>query len=93
MYSIYVYYRIDPRHIDAAETPIRAMMARLTCRFGVTAQLLKKRDEPLLWMETYEGITDATSFERELSKVADEYDVDVFLDGERHVECFLVDVT
>lgn len=92
MYKVYVYYRIAPHHADAAETPIRAMMARLACRTGVTAQLLKKRDEPLLWMETYEGITDATPFERELSKAADEYDIGVFLDGERHVECFHSDV-
>ncbi|MEQ1591768.1 MAG: DUF4936 family protein [Thiobacillaceae bacterium] len=93
MYNVYVYYRLDPCHADAAETPIRTMMARLACRFGVTAQLLKKRDEPLLWMETYAGIADPASFERDLSKVADEYDVGIFLDGERHVECFHSEVT
>jgi hypothetical protein len=89
VYCVYVYYRVDARHADAAETPIRAMMARLMCRAGVTAQLLKKRDEPLLWMEAYSGIVDADAFLRELASVADEYDVTMFIDGKRHIECFM----
>jgi hypothetical protein len=89
LYSVYVYYRIDARHIDAAETPIRAMQARLACRSGVAAQLLKKRDEPLLWMEAYSGIADADPFLHELAALADAYDVAMFIDGKRHVECFV----
>lgn len=91
MFNVYVYYRLDPRHAEEAETPIRAMMARVCCQCAVTAQLLKKRDEPLLWMESYIGVADAESFLRELSSVAGEYDVGIFLDGERHVECFSED--
>ena len=91
MFNVYVYYRLDPRHADEAETLIRALMAQMTCRAGVTSQLLKKCDEPLLWMESYSGITDAENFLRELSSVADEYDVGIFLNGERHVECFRSD--
>lgn len=85
---MYVYYRLYPRHADDAEPPIRALMAGLTCRCAVSSRLLKKRDEPLLWMETYEGVIDPDAFERELARGADEYDVGVFIDGERHVECF-----
>ena len=88
MFNVYVYYRLDPRHVDEAETPIRALIARLICRTGVTAQLLKKCDEPLLWMESYAGIVDKEVFLRELSRLADEYDVGVFIDGKRHLECF-----
>lgn len=91
MFNVYVYYRVDARHEAAAELPVRAMMARMTCRAGVTAQLLKKRDDPLLWMESYLGIADAEIFLRELSSVADEYDIGIFLNGERHVECFCGD--
>ena len=91
MYKVYVYYRLEPRHAGEAETPIRALMARITCRAGVTAQLLKKCDEPLLWMESYAGIADKEAFLLELSSLADEYDVSVFIDGERHLECFHCD--
>jgi len=90
MFNVYVYYRLDPNHADVAETSIHALMARMACR-GVTAQLLKKYDEPLLWMESYTGITDAEIFLRELASVAAEYDVGIFLNGERHVECFCSD--
>ena len=93
MFNVYVYYRLDPLHADNAETPIRALMARLACLTGASAQLQKKRDEPLLWMETYAGVTDPDAFERELSRGVDEYDVEVFIDGERHIECFQCDET
>ena len=93
MFSVYVYYRIDPCHADAAETPIRAMQTQLACRTGATAQLLKKRGAPLLWMEIYTDISDAEAFLDELSNATNEYDVGVFLDGERHVECFHADAS
>ena len=85
---MYVYYRLDPRHADEAETSIRALMASLACRCAVTARLQKKRADPLLWMETYEGVTDPDAFTRELARGEDDYDVGVFIDGERHLECF-----
>ena len=91
MYKVYVYYRVDPRHADAAGMPIRALMARLTCRTGASAQLLKKCDEALLWMESYDGIADRKNFLRELAAITEEYDVGMFIDGERHVECFFDD--
>ncbi len=90
---MYVYYRLDPRGADEAETPIRALMASLACRYAVTMRLQKKYGEPLLWMESYEGVTDPDTFERELARGVDEYDVSVFIHGERHVECFQCDET
>jgi len=93
VFSVYVYYRIDPRHADTTETPIRAMQTQLAYRTGATAQLLKKCGAPLLWMEIYTGISDAEAFLRELSNVTDESDVGVYLDGERHVECFHADAS
>ncbi len=84
----YVYYRIAPCHAADAEAPIRAMLTRLACRFGVNTNLLKKCDEPLLWMEVYANVADTAGFERELDRAADEYDVSMLIDGQRHVECF-----
>ena len=91
MFNVYVYYRIDPRRAGEAETPIRALMLQLTCRCAVSARLLKKRDDPLLWMESYAGVVDPDTFTRELVRAADEYDVGVFIAGDRHVECFQSD--
>ena len=91
MFTTYVYYRLDPRTVDEAETPIRALMAWLACRTGASTQLLKKRDETLLWMEVYTGIADAGTFERALHNAADEFDIDIFIDGIRQIECFHCD--
>ncbi len=88
MFNVYVYYRLDPRHADDAEKPIRALMARLACQCTVSTQLLKKRGEPRLWMEAYEGVLDPDAFERELTRGVDEYDVGIFIEGKRHLECF-----
>jgi len=93
MFNVYVYYRLDPRHADDAETQIRALMASVCCRCAVTTQLQKKRGEPMLWMESYAGITDPDAFSRELTRAVDEFDVNVFIDGERHLECFHCDET
>lgn len=91
MFSVYVYYRLDPSHADEAEAPVRAMMARVCCKCSVTAQLLKKRDEPLLWMESYAGVSDPDAFTRELARGVDEFNVGLFVYGERHLECFHAD--
>ncbi len=71
------------------ETAIRSMMSRLACRSGVSGRLLKKRDEPRLWMETYADVADTVRFEHLLRQAVDEYDVEMFIDGKRCTECFL----
>lgn len=89
--NYYIYYRVSPNNADEAETLVRSMQARLACRSGIAGRLLKKRDEPGLWMEVYEDIAEPERFERLLDQTADEFDLAMFLDGPRHTECFLGD--
>lgn len=65
------------------------MMSRLACRSGIAGQLLKKRDEARLWMEVYAGVADVDGFEHLLRQAVDEFDVEMFVDGKRCVECFV----
>ncbi len=88
LYTFCVWYRVTDDSPDT-ELLVRRMLARLACRTGVEAQLLRKRDEPRLWMELYLGVADPSAFARALAQAADEYDVDMFLAGSRQVECFL----
>jgi hypothetical protein len=67
------------------------MMARLACRSGVAGQLLKKQDEPRLWMEVYRDVADPAGFQRLMAQKADEYDLGMFIDGARRVEVFRED--
>ncbi len=68
---------------------IRGMMARLACRSGVGGRLIRKRDEPGLWMEIYADVADPARFEPLLRQAVDEFDVEMFIDGTRRTECFL----
>ena len=86
----YVWYRIDGEP-EACELAVRGMMARLGCRTGVRGQLLKKRDEPRLWMEVYPEVAEAEAFALRLAQAVDEFDIGMFVDGPRHTECFLAD--
>jgi hypothetical protein len=86
--SLFIYYRITERDRSEAEALVRAMQARVACRSGVAARLLKKHDEPGLWMETYEPIIDVVGFRRLLGQLEDEYDLAMFIDGVRHYEVF-----
>ncbi len=91
MYHYYIYYRVAEHNADEAELLIRSMQARLACRSGINGRLLKKRDEPGLWMEIYEKVADPQAFERLLSQAVDEFDIALFMDGARHQECFIGD--
>jgi hypothetical protein len=84
----YIYYRVSANHAHEAETLVRSMQARLACRSGVAGRLLKKRGEPGLWMEVYEGVAEPERFERLLDQAVDEFDLGMFVDGARHIECF-----
>ena len=86
-FSYFVWYRVRADERET-ETVIRHMMARLACRSGVAGRLLKKREEPRLWMEVYEGVGDPVGFERLLAQAVAEFDVEMFCDDSRHGECF-----
>ncbi|MCS6787161.1 MAG: DUF4936 family protein [Thiobacillaceae bacterium] len=86
-YTYCIWYRVSDDGPDT-ERLVRAHMARLACRAGVTARLLKKRDEPRLWMELYEGVTDPARFEAAERATVAAYDIDLLIEGARRIECF-----
>lgn len=87
MLHYYIYYRV---HSDDAETEqlIRGMQARMGCRSGHYGHLLKRRDDPLTWMEIYEHVSDSAAFELQLARAVAEFDVEMFINGSRVTECF-----
>jgi hypothetical protein len=67
--NYYVYYRVLPTHAAAAKTALALILAQLEERTGVTGRLLQRQNEPLLWMEIYEGVRDGRAFERALEEL------------------------
>ena len=89
-FSYYIYYRIEPAKAAACEARTRELLGSVREATGIAGRLLKKRGEPNLWMEVYEGIADDAKFEWELADAAGRLEVQEFLlpGTARYVECF-----
>jgi hypothetical protein len=90
--AYYVYYRVAPGVDTHARDRVRAAQAEVTAALGIAARLLTKRDEAELWMEVYEGITDADVFERALAASAERHELAMLArpGTVRKVECFVI---
>ncbi|MEW5769176.1 MAG: DUF4936 family protein [Pseudomonadota bacterium] len=88
--DFFVWYRVERDDADT-ERAVRGMMARLACRSGIPGQLLRKHGEPRLWMEVYRDVADPDAFTRLMAQKVDEFDLGMFIDGERRVEAFQPD--
>ena len=89
-FSYYIYYRVQPEKAAACEPVVRELLASVRTATGITGRLLKKRGEPNLWMEVYEGVKDDAKFEWELADAAGRLKIQDFLlpGSGRYVECF-----
>jgi len=90
--NFYIYYRVEPAGAAALEARIHEMQTALRNQTGIAGRLLKKRDEPLLWMEVYENVAETESFEDALTRIVEEYRIRQFLEpgSQRHTECFAI---
>lgn len=90
MWHYYIYYRVDAIDTLTLEPLVGSMQARLECRTKVAGRLLKQRENSLLWMETYENVSEPARFESALDEVVAQFEIEMFLAaGSRRVmECF-----
>jgi hypothetical protein len=86
----YIYYRVAREHARALEPRVRALQAALAAETGISGRLMKRRGEPLLWREVYEGVEDARGFERVLERLVREHGIGDALQAgsQRRTECF-----
>lgn len=89
-YHYYIYYRVQPAHAEACAAKTNELLAALKKATGVAGRMLKKRDEPNLWMEIYEGVADDAKFEWELAEAVARLKIQEMLQEHttRHIECF-----
>ena len=69
-YSYFIYYRVAPEHAQNCEVRVLQLFGVVKQTTTVAGRLLKKRTEPLLWMEIYENVRDDAKFELELEQAA-----------------------
>lgn len=89
-WSYFIYYRVDPVHAEACAAAVEKLLATMRKRAGVRGRVLKKRNEPLLWMEIYEPVSDEAKFEWELAEAVAQSGINALLQAgsTRHTECF-----
>jgi len=89
-YSYYIYYRVMPDRAAACELRVLELFSALKQSTDIAGRLLKKRKEPLLWMEVYENVRDDAKFELELEQAATQLKLrECLQEGtDRRVECF-----
>ncbi len=88
--SYYVYYRVAPERAALARERVTALLGFVARATGVTGRLLSKRGEPHLWMEVYEPVAEAASFDPALARGVRELGLaEVLAPGaQRKQECF-----
>lgn len=89
-WSYYIYYRVDGEQEAAATKAVRKVMDAVLLGTGISGRLMKKRNEPLLWMEIYESVNDEAKFEWELAEAVSGSGIVATLQpgSTRHIECF-----
>jgi len=63
----YVYYRVALDQAERAQRVVAALQEEVLKRTGVRGRLLHRRDDPVTWMEIYEGIADERAFDASLA--------------------------
>jgi len=88
--AYYVYYRVEPRREADARQRVQSVLAQVRLDCGVAGRVLRKRDEPNLWMEVYEAVEEHLGFEAALDRAAAATRIaEVLAAGSaRKVECF-----
>jgi hypothetical protein len=89
-WSYYIYYRVEAAHTAACGEAVEKLLDTVHKRTGTRGRVLKKRNEPLLWMEIYENVADEAKFEWELAEAVADTKIQSLLQpgSSRHTECF-----
>ena len=89
-YSYYIYYRVNAADAQTCEARVLQLISTLKTSTSITGRLLKKRSDPLLWMEVYENVRDDAKFELELEQTAAQLKISECLQegSTRRAECF-----
>ena len=67
----YVYFKVAPGAEHRARELARALIADVRRETGIAGTLLRRRDDPSTWMEVYQDVTDGSSFEALLKRLAE----------------------
>jgi hypothetical protein len=89
-FHFYVYYAVDPAAVTTARGRVARFLEAIREVTGARGRLLHRADEPLLWMEIFENVSDRSAFASALERLSGVHALsDLLAPGRsRHVECF-----
>lgn len=70
MTNYYVYYRVDADRVSVLRPQVENLFEQIHQQLGVRGRWMRRRDDPLTYMEVYEGVTDEAAFESALAREA-----------------------
>lgn len=86
----YIYYRVKPECAEACAAKVHELTTEVEKATGIAGRILRKRGEPNLWMEIYEGVEDEARFESLMVDAVSRLKFQELLQEHttRHIECF-----
>ena len=66
--NYYVYYKIESDRLAALRALVEALFEKIEKHCGVKGRWMHRRDDPLTYMEVYEGVKDEKAFEALLER-------------------------
>jgi len=66
--NYYVYYRVDAGRLDVLRLFVQDLLKVMEQETGVRGRWMHRRDDPLTYMEVYEGVKDEAAFEKVLER-------------------------
>lgn len=89
-FHYYIYYQVDPAVVHRAASDVAQAQAELFSARGIPGRRLRRADQPHLWMEVYEEVSDRAGFEASLAEVVARFGLENHLvsGARRHIECF-----
>jgi len=66
--NYYVYYKVHQAELAALRALVDEMFLKIEKQTGVRGRWMHRRDDPLTYMEVYEGVTDEKAFEALLER-------------------------
>ncbi len=89
MRHAYIYYRVAPAQASQAASRVDTLLQALAAHCTQPPRRLARCDDAATWMEVYEGIADWPAFEAAMQAALKALQLDVHIDGARHLECFV----
>jgi hypothetical protein len=66
--NYYVYYRVDAARVVELRKKVEDLFVVVQKQSGIRGCWMRRRDDPLTYMEVYEGVKDEAAFEAVLER-------------------------